>query len=306
MTPTARRTLDNHIQSETAFQSACVTAVTLTILPSGCYAHLGVLRPLPPGESPTRNLLKISFCGHLGITYLLPIILGVSLLQPFCWLLTIVSQGQPSSMFLQHRAVARWVALDQSSLPQAFLALPAVASWILAAYLVGSLFCSFDQLSPSDDTLDPSFPQHNRAPIRPPPFSVTSAFTKPPRRFIKLHLLPAASLLPMVEPPASAPLHRATVILLASRCPLFPSQSVHFCFSSLISPLSSVGCYVQSVYWGGGGGGGLLFLLLLFTCSRSTSKPLLGSVALLSATFPSPPSCPSPPSLSSAEPRLLK
>ena len=70
----------------------------------------------------------------------------------------------------------------------------------------------------------------------------------------------------MVEPPvavsipatlsASAPLHRPTVILLASRRPLFPSQGAHFCFSSLISPPSSVGCYVQSVSWGGGGGGG--------------------------------------------------
>ena len=31
--------------------------------------------------------------------------------------------------------------------------------------------------------MDPSFPQHHRAPTRPSPFSATSAFTKPPRRF---------------------------------------------------------------------------------------------------------------------------
>ena len=166
-------------------------------------------------------------------------------------------------MFLQHQAVARWVAWDQSSLSQALLALPAVASWILAAYLVGSLFCSFDQLSPSDDTLDPSFPQHHRAPTRLPPFRPPLLSPSLHAASITLHLLPAASLLPMVEPPvavpatlsAPAPLLRPTVILLASRRPLFPSQGVHFCFSSLISPLSSVGCYVQSVPGGGGGGG---------------------------------------------------
>ena len=105
-------------------------------------------------SEPSQN----SFCGHLGLTHLLPIILGVSLLQPFCRLLTIVSQGKPSLSFLLHQAVARWVAWGQSSLSQAFLALPAVASWILAAYLIGSLFCSFDQLSPSEDTLESSFP----------------------------------------------------------------------------------------------------------------------------------------------------
>ena len=104
-----------------------------------------------------------------------------------------VSRGQPPLMFLQHQEVARWVAWDQSYLSQAFRALPAVASWILAAYLVGSLFRSFEQFSPSDapdphplvssnDTLDPSFPQHHRAPAPPPHFLATSAFTKPPRR----------------------------------------------------------------------------------------------------------------------------
>ena len=140
-------------------------------------------------SAPTSRLIshsvpsQNSFFRHLGLTYQLPIILGVSLLQPSCWLLTIVSQGQPSSMFLQPQAVARWVAWDQASLSQAFLALPAVASWILAAYLVGSLFRSFDQLSPSDDTLDPSVPPHYRAPTRPPPSSAPFAFTKPPRRF---------------------------------------------------------------------------------------------------------------------------
>ena len=214
-------------------------------------------------------------------------------------------------MFLQHQAVARWVAWDQSSLSQAFLALPAVASWILAAHLVGSLFCSFDQLSPSDDTWILPFPNTIEPllallPFRPPLLSPSLHAAS-----IKLRLLPAASLLPMVEPPvavsipatlsASAPLHRPTVVLLASRRPLFPSQGVHFCFSSLISPLSSVGCYVQLVSWGVV----LLFLLLLLTCSCSTSQPLLGCMVLLSATFLSPPSRPSPPSLSSAAPRSL-
>ena len=66
VTPTARRTLDNHVQSETAF----VTSVTLTVLPRGCPEHLGVLRPLPPGKSPTRNLPKIPFAAISGsLTY---------------------------------------------------------------------------------------------------------------------------------------------------------------------------------------------------------------------------------------------
>ena len=135
-----------------------------------------------------------SFCGYLGFAYLLPIILGASLLQSLGWLLDMVSQGQPSLMFLQHQEVARWVAWDQSYLSQAFMALPAVASWILAAYLGGSLFHSFEQFSPSDapdphplvsssDTLDPSFRQHHQAPTRPPHFLATSAFTTPPRHF---------------------------------------------------------------------------------------------------------------------------
>ena len=80
-----------------------------------------------------------SFCGHLGLTYLLPIILGASLLQSLGLLLDMVSRGQPSLMFLQHQEVSRWIAWDQSYLSWAFLALPAMASWILAAYLVGSL-----------------------------------------------------------------------------------------------------------------------------------------------------------------------
>ena len=155
-------------------------------------------RPL----APTSNRSRISHseppqnssCDHLGFAYLLPIILGASLLQSLGWLLDMVSKGQPSLMFLQHQVVARWVAWDQSFLSQAFMALPAVVSWILAAYLIGSLFRSLEQFSPSDapdlhrlvsssDTLDPSFPQHHRAPTRPPHFSATSAFTTPPRRF---------------------------------------------------------------------------------------------------------------------------
>ena len=77
---------------------------------------------------------------------------------------------------------------------------------------------------------------------------------------------PSSSLLPMVVPPvaafipttlsASALLHRPTVALLASCPPLSPLQGVHFCSSSLISPLSSVGCPVKSVQGGWGGGGG--------------------------------------------------
>ena len=201
-----------------------------------------------------------SFCGHLGLTYLLPIILGVSLLQPFCWLLAMVSRGQPSSMFLQHQAVARWVAWDQSYLSQAFLALPAVASWLLATYLVGSLFRSFEQFSASDasdpppmvssfDTLAPSFPQHHGAPTRPPQFSATSVFHQPPRRFS-----PAAASIPATLS-ASAPLHRPTVALLASRPPLFPSQGVHFCL--LTSHLASFfGWLSRPVGLSGGGGGG--------------------------------------------------
>ena len=162
---------------------------------------------------------------------------------------------------------------------------------------------------PSPNTIEPLLAL---LPFRPPLLSPSLHAAS-----IKLRLLPAASLLPMVEPPvaasipatlsASAPLHRPTVGLLASRPPLFSSQGVHFCSSSLNLP-SFFGWLLRPVgLMGGGGGGGgvvLLFLLLLFTCSRSTSQPLLGCVALLSATFPSPPSCPSPPSLSSAEPRL--
>ena len=149
-------------------------------------------RPSAPTSSrishsePSQN----SFCGHLGLTYLLPLIWVTRILQPFCWSLAMVSRGQPSSMFLQHQAVARWA--------QAFLALPAVASWLLAAYLVGNLFRFFEQFSPSDasdphpmvssfDPLDPSFPQHHRAPTRPPQFLATSVFHKPPRRFSPAH-----------------------------------------------------------------------------------------------------------------------
>ena len=108
VTPTARRTLANHV---------------LHVLPSRCSAHLGVLRHLPSATaaSPTRNLLKI-------IAYLLPIILGASLLQSLGWLLDMVSRGQPSLMFLQHQEVACWVAWDQSYLSQAFLGLPGPSS----------------------------------------------------------------------------------------------------------------------------------------------------------------------------------
>ena len=111
---------------------------------------------------------------------------------------------------------------------------------------------------PSPNTIEP--------PLALPPFRPPLPSPHLHAASIKLRLLPAASLLPMVEPPvtvsipdtlsASAPLHRPTVVLLASRRPLFPSQGVHFCFSSLISPLSSVGCYVQLVPWAAGGGGG--------------------------------------------------
>ena len=116
---------------------------------------------------------------------------------------------------------------------------------------------------------------------------------RPPLSSTSLH---AASLQPMVVPPvvgsipatlsASALLRRPTVTLLASRPPLFPLLVVLSCSSSLISPLSSVGCHVKSVSWGVV----LLFLLLLFSCSRSTSQPLLRCMALLSAPFTAPPS----------------
>ena len=70
VTPTARRTLDNHVQSATAFRRAYVTAMTLIVLPRGCSANLGVLRPLPPDESPIRNLPKIPFVAISGsLTY---------------------------------------------------------------------------------------------------------------------------------------------------------------------------------------------------------------------------------------------
>ena len=221
-------------------------------------------------SEPSQN----PFCGHLGLTYVLPIILGVSILQPFCWLLTIVSRGQPSLMFLQHQAVARWVAWDQTSLSQAFLALPTEPHGSSLPASLGVCFVPSTSslpvmtpwILPSPNTIEPLLAL---PPFRPPLLSPSLHAAS-----IKLRLLPAASLLPMVEPPvavsipatlsAFAPLHRPTVILLASRRPLFPSQGVHFCFSSLISPLSSVGCYVQTVPWGGGF---LLFLLLLFTCS---------------------------------------
>ena len=95
------------------------------------------------------------------------------------------------------------------------------------------------------------------------------------------HHHPSSSLLPMVVPPivasipatlsASALLHRPTVALLASRPTLFPLLVVHFCSSSLILPLSSVGCHVKSVSWGGGGG----------CCSSSSSSS--------SSSFSSPP-----------------
>ena len=246
---------------------------------------------------------------------------------------------KPSPMFLQHQEVGRWVAWDQSYLSQAFLALPAVASWILAAYLVGSLFRSFEQFSPSDtpdphslvssyDTLDPSFPQHHRAPTRPPHFSATSVFTKPPSRFHRsLHGVPH----PFRSPhPSSSPIFFSPA---HTRCGFHPRYPLRLHTTPppyrrpprLPSPIvSSLGCpfllhksHLALFFgWlsrqvglrggggGGGGGGVLLFLLLLFTCSRSTSQPLPGCVALLSSMFPSPPSRPSPPSLSSAEPRL--
>ena len=44
-----------------------------------------------------------SFCGHLGLTYLLSITLGASLLQSLGWLLDMVSRGQPSLRFFNIR-----------------------------------------------------------------------------------------------------------------------------------------------------------------------------------------------------------
>ena len=255
-------------------------------------------------SEPSQN----SFCGHLGLTYLLPIILGVSLLQPFCWLLTIVSRGQPSSTFLQHQAVARWVAWDQSSLSQAFLALPAVASWILATYLVGSLFCSFDQLSPSDDTLDPSFPQHHRAPTRPPPFSATSAFTTPPRRFHQTPPTPSRFSpahggatrcgfhpryplrLRTTPPPYRRPPRLPSPIVSFSGCPflLLKSHIASF-FGWLLRPVGPIGWWSSSSS--------------SFSSPAPARRPNLSSGAW-SSSQQSPPSRPSPPSLFSAAPHL--
>ena len=226
-------------------------------------------RPSAPTSSrishsePSQN----SFCGHLGLTYLLLIILGVSLLQPFCWLLAMVSRGQPSSMFLQHQAVARWVAWDQSYLSQAFLALPAVASWLLAAYLVGSLFRSFEQFSASDasdpppmvssfDTLAPSFPQHHGAPTRPPQFSATSVFHQPPRRFSPAHggatrcgFHPRYPLrLRTTPPPYRRPPRLPSPIVSFSGCPFLPPQVPSRLFLRLV--------VTSSRSQGGGGGGG--------------------------------------------------
>ena len=162
-------------------------------------------------------------------------------------------------MFLQRQAVARWVAWDQSSLSQAFPpwhhgSWPPTSLGVCFVPSTSSLPVTTPWILPSPNTIEPLLAL---PPFRPPLLSPSLHAAS-----IKLHLLPAASLLHMVEPPvavsipatlsASAPLHRPTVVLLASRRPLFPSQGVHFCFSSLISPLSSVGCYVQSVPWGGG------------------------------------------------------
>ena len=212
-----------------------------------------------------------SFRGHLGLTYLLPIILGASLLRSLGWLLDMVSRGQPSLMFLQPQEVARWIVI--------FRALPAVASWILAAYLVGSLFRSFEQFSSSDapdphplvssaDTLDPSSPNT----IEP---LLDLLIFRPPLLATSLHAtsidLPAefptrsGPLIHHHHPPFFSPahggatrydfhpryplrlhrtalLHCPTVALLTSHPTLFPLLVIHFCSSSLIS--------------GGGGGGG--------------------------------------------------
>ena len=178
-----------------------------------------------------------------------------------------------------------------------------MASWILAAYLVGSLFCSFDQLFPSDDTLDPSVPQHYRAPTRHPPFSATSAFTKHPRRFhptpsrfspahggaTRCGFHPRYPLRLRTTPsPYRRPPHLPSPTVSFSGCPFLLLQSlITSFFGWLLRPVGLVDGGGR-----GGGGGILLFLLLLITCSRSTSQPLLGCVILLSATFPSPPSCP--------------
>ena len=116
------------------------------------------------------------------------------------------------------------------------MALPAMASWILAAYLVGSLFRSFEQFSPSDapnphplvsssDTLDPSFPQHHRTPTQPPHFSATSAFTKPPchfHRFLREVPHPFRSPHPSSSPIFFSPTHGG-----ATCCGFHPHYPLH-------------------------------------------------------------------------------
>ena len=183
-----------------------------------------------------------------------------------------------------------------------------MASWILAAYLVGSLFCSFDQLFPSDDTLDPSVPQHYRAPTRHPPFSATSAFTKPPRRFhptpsrfspARCGFHPRYPLRLRTTPsPYRRPPHLPSPTVSFSGCPFLLLQSlITSFFGWLLRPVGLVG-------GGGGGGGGPplpppshhLLPLDIPTSPRVRDPPLSNvSIATL---------LPSPLSLSSAAPRL--
>ena len=141
-----------------------------------------------------------------------------------------------------------------------------MASWIWAAYLVGSLFRSFEQFSPSDasdphsmvssfDTLDPFYPHHHRAPTRPPQFSATSVFHKPPHRFSPAHggatrcgFHPRYPLrLRTTPPPYRRPPRLPSPIVSSFGCPFLLLKSHLACFFGWLS---------RHVGLIGGGGGG--------------------------------------------------
>ena len=190
------------------------------------------------------------------------------------------------------------------------------------------MFHSFKQFSPSDapdphslvssyDTLDPSFPQHHRAPTRPPHFSATSASNKPPRRFHRsLHGVPHPFQSPHPSSSSISPAHGgATCCGFHPRYPLrlhttpppyrrpprLPSPIV----SSLGCPILLLKSHLASFFsWlsrqvglmggrgrGGGGGGGVpplpppslhLLPLNVPTSPRVRGPPLINvSVATL-------------------------
>ena len=144
-------------------------------------------------------------------------------------------------------------------------------------------------LSPRDNNLDPSSPQHHRAPTRPPPFSATSAFTKPPRRF---HQTPPT---PSRFSPAHGgathcsfhpryPLRLRTTPPPYRRPPRLPSPIVSF----LGCPFLLLKSHIASFFgWllrpvgpmGGGGGGGGSFSSSSFSSPAPARRPNLSSGA---------------------------